>query len=217
MTLNKVYTTHVSLASDVDGGTVIESISGSSTQLTATTFLTGPPGPQGPAGDGTPGPAGADGLDGAPGSVIRNGSGAPDNSVGLDGDYYIDTLTGNLYYRTANIYLLKANFTGPAGGVGPAGPAGTSILSGAGAPSNSLGNNGDFYIDTSTTKLYGPKAGGTWPAGVSLVGPAASLSLVDTNGVTWVLSVGTDGSLITTGSAPGSNTYGSLYGSAVYA
>ena len=31
--------------------------------------------------------------------------------------------------------------------------------------------NGDFYIRTSTNVIYGPKAGGVWPAGVSLVGP----------------------------------------------
>jgi uncharacterized protein (TIGR02145 family) len=31
--------------------------------------------------------------------------------------------------------------------------------------------NGDFYINTTTNELFGPKANGTWPAGVSLVGP----------------------------------------------
>jgi uncharacterized protein (TIGR02145 family) len=31
--------------------------------------------------------------------------------------------------------------------------------------------NGDFYINTATNTLFGPKANGTWPAGVSLVGP----------------------------------------------
>jgi hypothetical protein len=31
--------------------------------------------------------------------------------------------------------------------------------------------NGDFYINTSTNELFGPKTNGIWPAGVSLVGP----------------------------------------------
>lgn len=49
---------------------------------------------------------------------------------------------------------------------GPAGPAGTQILSGAtDPPSNSLGVNGDFYYVTSDpVKIYGPKADGAWPA-----------------------------------------------------
>src|SRR5262249_27183072 len=66
---------------------------------------------------------------------------------------------------------------GPPGPQGPAGPAGSngapgapgadgkSVLNGSGAPSNSLGNNGDFYLDTASANqnLYGPKAGGVWP------------------------------------------------------
>jgi hypothetical protein len=38
-----------------------------------------------------------------------------------------------------------------------------------------LGSDGDFYIDTAEHVLYGPKAGGHWPAtGVSLVGPTGA-------------------------------------------
>lgn len=71
-----------------------------------------------------------------------------------------------------------AGATGATGPAGPAGPAGTSgangntILSGIGAPLSSVGNNGDFYIDTAAEVLYGPKSGGQWPGtGTSLVGP----------------------------------------------
>ena len=62
---------------------------------------------------------------------------------------------------------------GPQGDVGPQGPAGTdgrTWLSGTGAPSNALGEDGDFYLDTSASTYYGPKAAGVWPSGVSLVG-----------------------------------------------
>ena len=45
------------------------------------------------------------------------------------------------------------------------------MLNGTGAPGSSVGNNGDFYIDTAADVLYGPKAGGTWPTpGLSLAG-----------------------------------------------
>jgi len=47
---------------------------------------------------------------------------------------------------------------------------GKSLLSGAGAPSAIIGNIGDFYLDTASSVLYGPYAGG-WGVGVSLIGP----------------------------------------------
>lgn len=48
---------------------------------------------------------------------------------------------------------------------------GSGLLSGSGAPATSDGVDGDFYIDTDSWMVYGPKAT-TWPAGVSMIGPA---------------------------------------------
>ena len=45
-----------------------------------------------------------------------------------------------------------------------------TILNGKGAPSNTLGINGDFYIDTRSLLISGPKANGKWPAARSLQG-----------------------------------------------
>jgi hypothetical protein len=43
------------------------------------------------------------------------------------------------------------------------GTAGTQILSGpTGPPSNTIGSNGDFYVDTLSGDFYGPKTGGNW-------------------------------------------------------
>lgn len=47
---------------------------------------------------------------------------------------------------------------------GPAGPAGSTILTGSGAPSNSLGRDGDLYIDSATGAYYGPKSNLLWPS-----------------------------------------------------
>ena len=78
--------------------------------------------------------------------------------------------------------------TGPAGPAGPSGVAGTNgtnglagkngntILSGTVDPIATIGSDGDFYINTLTNKLFGPKAT-TWPAGISLVGPAGANGL----------------------------------------
>jgi hypothetical protein len=73
--------------------------------------------------------------------------------------------------------------TGPAGPAGVPGPQGIpgapgspgadghTILHGAGTPDDSLGTDGDFYLDDAAFDLYGPKVGGAWPAvGTSLIG-----------------------------------------------
>ena len=63
-------------------------------------------------------------------------------------------------------YIDKAGLPGPQG---DAGTNGRTILSGSVNPTTQ-GDNGDFYINTSTSTLFGPKASGTWPPGVSLIG-----------------------------------------------
>jgi hypothetical protein len=68
-----------------------------------------------------------------------------------------------------------SSIQGPPGQNGTNGTNGNTVLNGTGPPSNSLGNDGDFYIDTGADVLYGPKAGGTWPTpGTSLAGPAGA-------------------------------------------
>ena len=62
--------------------------------------------------------------------------------------------------------------TGAAGGTGAAGTNGNTVWNGSGAPVVATGVNGDFYIDTVASRLYGPKAAGAWPATwVPLTGP----------------------------------------------
>lgn len=47
--------------------------------------------------------------------------------------------------------------------------------SGSGAPANTLGVDGDFYVDDVAWEIYGPKAAGAWPAGVAMI-PGSSSS-----------------------------------------
>ena len=124
------------------------------------------------------GPAGTDGR------TILSGSGAPTiEGEGEDGDFYLDTATSTLYGPKNVTWPAGVSLIGPAGADGDDGldgADGRTILSGAVDPTNE-GEDGDFYINTATTTLFGPKAT-TWPAGVSLVGPAGgggvSLGLV---------------------------------------
>lgn len=47
---------------------------------------------------------------------------------------------------------------------------GAAVLNGTTDPTDAVGSDEDFYINTSRVMLFGPKANGTWPAGVSLFG-----------------------------------------------
>lgn len=65
--------------------------------------------------------------------------------------------------------------TGATGATGPAGPV-TSILSGTTAPTSAMGNVGDYYLDKTTARLYGPKTQGGWGTTyVNLTSPNLSL------------------------------------------
>lgn len=50
---------------------------------------------------------------------------------------------------------------GVAGTPGTNGTDGTKLITGTGAPANTLGNNGDTYLNATTGDLY-VKAGGVW-------------------------------------------------------
>ncbi len=81
---------------------------------------------------------------------------------------------------TPDLRLYTVTLVGPAGGVTVAPGGGTvgasnTLLNGPAAPVAGQGNNGDFYIETTNSRLYGPKAAGAWPGGfVSLVGVAGA-------------------------------------------
>jgi hypothetical protein len=47
----------------------------------------------------------------------------------------------------------------------------STVLNGTSDPDGNTGENGDFFINTFSLQLFGPKSSGTWPTGVSLVGP----------------------------------------------
>ena len=56
--------------------------------------------------------------------------------------------------------------------IGAAGKDGKTLWNGEKDPENTLGSTGDMFINSVTKTLFGPKnLDGTWPAGVSMVGP----------------------------------------------
>lgn len=104
----------------------------------------------------------ATGPTGPRGNSVLNGTTDPGGGTGVEGDFYINK-------TTLNIFGPK---TGGAWGSGTSlkGTNGNAVLNGNTAPSNLTGVNGDFYINTAAWYIYGPKASGAWPAGVSLIG-----------------------------------------------
>lgn len=99
---------------------------------------------------GKPGKPGKNGKDGAPGPA------GPAGPAGAKGD------TG------------AAGTNGTDGTNGTNGTNGKTVLNGVVPPTGSVGTDGDFYIDTTASMIYGPKASGTWPAGVDLKGDEGS-------------------------------------------
>ncbi|HEV2478224.1 MAG TPA: hypothetical protein VGS79_01115 [Puia sp.] len=136
---------------------------------------------------GAPGAAGVVGPAGANGTIIYSGKGEPSATLGNVGDFYLDVMNLGLYGpKTADGwgtgYSLKGGqgdtgATGPQGATGATGPTGaagspgTKIYSGSGAPTVGLGIVGDFYLDTTSHDLWGPKLASGWGTGVSLESP----------------------------------------------
>jgi len=110
--------------------------------------------------------------------TVLYGLGIPGSTTGNNNDTYINTGTGIFYKKSAGAWgQVFSMQSGPAGPQGTAGTNGTNgadgktILNGTTNPSNiSTGTDDDFYINTSTFMFFGPKAGGVWPAGTSLLG-----------------------------------------------
>jgi len=124
--------------------------------------LAGPQGPQGPTGP--MGPAGAAGATGAQGAMGPMGPVGPMGPMGPQGVQGPQGPQGD---------------PGTPGAPGPAGQDGATLISGVGNPLPGQGGSaflggkpGDFYLDSSTGILYGPKvanAAGDWSGASALV------------------------------------------------
>lgn len=170
------------------------------------TGATGPVGSQGPTGatgpTGAVGPTGPTGLTGPIGPTGPTGPAGPTGPIGPDGPQGIQGITGATGPTGATG---ATGLTGPTGPQGPAGPQGVqgnvgptgatgttgatgangnTILNGTVAPTLLDGVVGDFFINTSTNIIYGPKTSGSWGTGVSIVGPAGATGTTGATGAT---------------------------------
>jgi hypothetical protein len=122
-----------------------------------------------------PGPKGDKGDKGDQGDKGNTGAAGLDGYTPIKGIDYIDGQKGDTGDKGDKGDQGDAStIPGPQGDQGPTGADGKTVLNGAGAPQSGNGVDGDFYIDTTNADIYGPKAGGAWGFGTSLIGPQGS-------------------------------------------
>jgi Chaperone of endosialidase/Collagen triple helix repeat (20 copies) len=75
-----------------------------------------------------------------------------------------------------------AGAPGATGATGPSGADGLTVLNGTNNPDPTIGADGDFYINTASNTIFGPRVADVWPAGVSLIGAAGTVGAAGATG-----------------------------------
>ena len=111
-------------------------------------------------------------------NTIHSGKGAPVNEVGIDGDFYIDTLKLNFYGpKESGHWPAPVSLRGPAGTNGSDGKAGANGVDGK------AGVNGEKGISTSSSGTTGPQGLQGIQGPIGLTGPAGATGLTGLTGV----------------------------------
>ena len=115
-------------------------------------------------------------------------AGNPASSVGKDGDFYLNTETGDVYVKTSAVWTISTNIVGPQGATGNQGIAGPAGQAGATGPTGPQGPDGA----TGATGPMGPQgtAGATGPMGFTgpqgVPGPTGPQGPIGPTGATGV-------------------------------
>lgn len=124
---------------------------------------------------------GTNGAAGVKGASLLQGSSAPSNSAGDDGDTFLDAVNHTIYKKSGGVWASQGSSfkgtkgdTGTTGTKGDTGTAGNTLLQGSGTPSAGSGSDGDSFLDTTNHVVY-KKTGGSWSAqGSSFKGAAGA-------------------------------------------
>ena len=110
----------------------------------------------------------------------RYGTTVPAAALGAIGDFYLNTQTGDVYYKTnSTTWTLTGNIKGPQGNVGATGATGPAGATGPQGPAGPTGATGA----TGATGLQGP-AGAAGPQGpIGLTGAQGPSGTNGTNGI----------------------------------
>ncbi|MEL6277961.1 MAG: hypothetical protein AAFR28_03645 [Pseudomonadota bacterium] len=131
-------------------------------------------------------------------TLFSNGTGSSANSFAtglfavsptVDTTYHIQATVAPTDTAVAEVDVTVWGAGASSGGGGGGGGAdgadgadGRTILNGTTDPGSGDGVDGDFYLNTTTSTLFGPKASGAWPAGVSLIGPTGATGATGATG-----------------------------------
>lgn len=166
------------------------------------------------------GDTGNDGADGVDGATWFYGTDVPAASLGADGDYYLtltvassDPTNGDVYHKATGAWILIGNLQGPAGSGGGGGD-GAKWYNGVAIPSNTLGADGDYYLQTTAANtdpgngdVYA-KASGVWTKQGNIKGadgsgsgtiPIATASVLGGVKIGTGVTVAADGTISVTG------------------
>ncbi len=80
--------------------------------------------------------------------------GTPDDSIGNQGDVYLDMQTLDIYQKGSSAWELTGNLIGEQGLQGITGNHGTVIYNGTDTPTSGIGIDSDYYFNTSEKSLY---------------------------------------------------------------
>ena len=116
----------------------------------------------------------------------RYGNIVPATTLGAMGDFYLDMITGNVYYKNSSTtWVLTGNIKGPTGAAGATGPAG---VAGAAGPQGIQGLTGPAGA-AGTNGATGP-IGLTGPAGATgVAGPAGPQGIQGLTGAAGAIGV----------------------------
>jgi len=147
------------------------------TGASGATGATGAAGAQGAKGDiGATGATGSSGANGANGATWLSGSGVPAYSLGINGDYYLNTANNDVYNKVSGTWTTVANIKGATGATGAMGSTGATGAKGDTGLTGTTGATGAMG-STGATGATGPtgatgatgSTGPTGPAGEGVV------------------------------------------------
>jgi hypothetical protein len=138
-------------------------------------------------------------------SVWREGSGAPSSGLGIDGDFYLNGTTSDVYLKATGTYSIVCNIKGATGATGSAGATGAT---------GPTGPAGTFAAIADADLVANVSGGSLAPTGVALsgyldyvLGPNQG-AILYRSGTGWVeMLPGTAGEVLTTGGASADPTW----------
>lgn len=113
---------------------------------------------------GEKGDKGDKGDDGTDGTVWITKTTNPAVGDGVDGNFCLNTVTGDYFSKTSGVWQQLGSLRGPAGA------SGSAWYHGTGVPSNTAGLDSDYYLEDVAGDYY-QKQGGAWSKIGNLKGP----------------------------------------------